>query len=123
MLGRRMVQRRVARVGFDWEEMAPVLDKVEEELGELRQAVEAEQSEAVREEIGDLLFTVVMLARQLKVDPESALEKTNLKFRRRFAWMEQELGRRNTPLDGAGAELLEQLWNESKSALESASGP
>jgi MazG family protein len=123
MLKARRLGEQAARVGFDWDGPSAVLEKIEEELGELRSAVAHGGRGEVHGEIGDLLFTVVMLARQLKIDPESALEKTNLKFRRRFAWMEQELERRNKPLDGAGAALLEQLWDESKSALESASGP
>ncbi len=123
MLKARRLAEQAARVGFDWDGPSAVLEKIEEELGELRSAVADGGRGEVHGEIGDLLFTVVMLARQLKIDPESALEKTNLKFRRRFAWMEQELERREMPLDGAGAELLEQLWDESKSALEAASGP
>jgi len=123
LLKARRLGEKAARVGFDWDGPAAVLDKVAEELSELRSAVADGEREEIEGEMGDLLFSVVMLARQLKIDGETALEKTNLKFRRRFAWMEQELERRNTPLDGAGTELLGQLWDESKSALESSSGP
>ncbi len=114
MLKARRLGEKAARVGFDWDGPGAVLDKLEEELSELRSAVADGGPDEVQGEMGDLLFTIVMLARQLKIDAETALEKTNLKFRRRFAWMEQELERRNTPLESAAAELLEQLWDESK---------
>ena len=121
MLKARRLGEKAARAGFDWDGPAPVLDKLAEELGELRSAVADGGRDDVRGELGDLLFTVVMLARQLKIDPETALETTNSKFRRRFAWMERELERQHTPIEGAGAALLEQLWDEAKTALDRAS--
>ncbi len=117
LLKARQLGDRAARVGFDWNGPEPVLEKLEEELSELRSAVSEGRNDEVQDELGDVIFTAVMLARQLKVDPEAALERTNRKFRERFAWIEQELVRRKTRLDEAGAELLEQLWGQSKSAL------
>ena len=105
---------KAARVGFDWERPADVLNKVEEELGELRQAVEQQDRSAVREELGDLLFSLVMLARKLDVDPEGALERTNLKFVRRFNWIESELAKERKRVDEEDVERLEQLWNAAK---------
>jgi tetrapyrrole methylase family protein/MazG family protein/ATP diphosphatase len=105
---------KASRVGFDWERPTDVLVKIHEELGELREAVEQEDRAGVREELGDLLFSLVMLARKLDVDPEGALEQTNLKFIRRFSWIEGELRKDAKRVDEEDAERLEQLWNASK---------
>jgi uncharacterized protein YabN with tetrapyrrole methylase and pyrophosphatase domain len=115
----RCLGERAAKVGFDWERPEQILDQAEEELRELRFALADGGKAAVRGEIGDVLFTIVMLARRLKIDPEAALENTNGKFRARFGWIERELARRGTPFDAAGFELLERMWRESKAALES----
>lgn len=106
---------KAARVGFDWSRPEDVLDKVEEELAELRAAAASGKRLAEREEIGDLLFTVVMLSRRLDVDPEEALEHANLKFQARFMEIERELRRRAIPIEEAGAQLLDELWNRLKS--------
>jgi MazG family protein len=105
---------KASRVGFDWERPLDVLDKIHEELGELREAVGQEDRTAVREELGDLLFSLVMLARKLDVDPEGALERTNLKFVRRFSWIEKELAKERKRVDQEDTERLEQLWGEAK---------
>lgn len=105
---------KAARVGFDWERPVDVLDKVYEELGELREAVEQEHRSSVREELGDLLFSLVMLARKLDVDPEGALEQTNLKFIKRFGWIEGELRKQHRRVDDEDVDRLEQLWDASK---------
>jgi MazG family protein len=112
---------KAARVGFDWERPRDVLDKIHEELDELRRAVHGEDRSAVREELGDLLFSIVMLARKLDVDPEGALEQTNLKFTRRFTWIEQELDKQDKLVQDEDVETLEQLWQASKRAVDSAS--
>jgi tetrapyrrole methylase family protein/MazG family protein len=106
---------KAARVGFDWERPESALEKVDEELGELRQALKSGDPAAAREEIGDLLFAVVNVARKLDIEPEGALSGTNLKFTRRFGWIEQELVRRDIPIASAGLELLEELWQQAKS--------
>jgi MazG family protein len=103
---------KAAKVGFDWPDRAGLLEKVEEECHEIEAEVLAGAApEAVEGEVGDLLFTVVNLARHLKVDPELALRRTNAKFRRRFAAMEQASGRE---LSERNAAELEALWAQAK---------
>jgi len=106
--------RRAASVGFDWDDTAAVLKKVDEEFAELRDALAEKNPEAVREELGDLLFSLVMVARHEHLDAEAALEQTNRKFIHRFNNIESELKRRNIPIEQAGLPLLEQLWAEAK---------
>jgi nucleoside triphosphate diphosphatase len=103
---------KAAKVGFDWPDRAGLLEKVEEECREIEAAVESgTAAHAVEDEVGDLLFTVVNLARHLKVDPELALRRSNGKFRRRFAAMEQASDRR---LSEHTAGELEALWAQAK---------
>ncbi len=107
------LQKRAARVGFDWPDIAPIFDKLAEETAEL-QAARAESPEALFEEMGDLLFAAANLARHLDIDPEAALRAANAKFIRRFAAIEQALaaeGRR--PEDSTLAEM-DALWNAAK---------
>ena len=85
------ISKKAAKVGFDWENAGQIFDKLDEEAGELKKAIEENNSEEISEEIGDLLFVVVNLARKLGVEPETALKKTNRKFRRRFKFIEDEL--------------------------------
>jgi uncharacterized protein YabN with tetrapyrrole methylase and pyrophosphatase domain len=87
------IQKRAARVGFDWKSIGPVIDKIEEELGELRREIEAGEDRPARvtDELGDVLFAVANLARHCKVDPEAALRSTNDKFEKRFRYVEQQL--------------------------------
>ncbi len=100
---------KAAQVGFDWRNAEEVVEKLHEELGELADARGAASATEVENELGDLLFVVVNLARFLKVDPEQALRKTNAKFRRRFGHIE-----RNVSLPGATIEEMEALWQEAK---------
>jgi len=116
MLKAQRLGERAAAVGFDWTRATDVFAQIEDELGELRAAVDQDDTAHAREELGDVLFTVVMLARRLKLDAEGALEQTNLKFGRRFRWIEGELARRGTVPEDAGLELLEQLWRRAKRA-------
>ncbi len=103
---------KAAKVGFDWPDRAGLLEKVEEECREIEAEVASGSShEAVEGELGDLLFTVVNLARHLNVDPELALRRTNAKFRRRFAGMEKASGR---ALSEQSAAQLEALWEHAK---------
>jgi nucleoside triphosphate diphosphatase len=119
LLAAYRLTQKAAGVGFDWPEAGEVLAKLEEEIGELREALgrhgaEGGDRDAVREEIGDLLFTVANLARKLDVDPEAALAGTNRKFRERFAAVEQGLAERGkTPADATLAEM-DELWEEAK---------
>jgi len=105
---------KAARVGFDWSTTDGVLAKVEEELGELRAGIPGGDPARLREELGDLLFTVTMLARRLGVDAEAALEGANRKFVRRFTAIEARLGREGRDVRDVGLETLDRLWNEGK---------
>jgi tetrapyrrole methylase family protein/MazG family protein len=104
-------QDRAARVGFDWPEIEGVLDKVREEIEEIRQA---ENQEQVAAELGDLFFVLVNLARWRKVDAESALRGTNLKFKKRFAYVEQGARKQGRSLSDMTLEEMDALWNEAK---------
>ena len=104
---------KAASVGFDWKEAAPVFDKLQEELDELRQAMASGEKKAQEEELGDVLFTVVNLARKLGVQSEFALRASNTKFRRRFASMESSASDAS-PITELGPEELETLWNRAK---------
>ncbi len=108
------LQEKAAGVGFDWATPEPVLGKVEEELRELKAAVQAGPQEAVAEEVGDLLFAVVNLARKLGVDPDGALERTNRKFIRRFEHIEAHARRTGRPLDRMSLEEMDRVWEKSK---------
>ncbi len=117
------LQRRAARVGFDWDRAAPVFEKVEEELSEVRAAVaDASPPAAVEDEIGDLLFAVVNLARWLKVDPEAALRRANRKFERRFRHIERSLSESGRTPESASLEELETLWGEAKAREDGPDG-
>jgi tetrapyrrole methylase family protein/MazG family protein len=106
---------KVSRVGFDWPDATSVLAKLEEEVGELKEAVAAgEGPAAVGEEIGDLLFVIVNLSRRLGVDPESALKAGNRKFRRRFQYVEERLRARGKRPADSSLEEMDALWDEAK---------
>jgi len=116
------LQKRAARVGFDWGAAEPILAKIEEEIAELRAAVAEGAPLVERElELGDLLFTVVNLARHLGIDPETALRATNAKFERRFRSMEVTATADGRPLGGRALDDLEAMWAEAKTR-ERASG-
>ncbi len=108
------LQERAAKVGFDWSEAAPILDKIEEEIGELREVLAAGQPEKVADELGDLIFALVNLGRHVKADPEQALRGTNTKFRRRFNHIETELQANGEDLHAASLERMEELWQAAK---------
>ncbi|MBZ5674629.1 MAG: nucleoside triphosphate pyrophosphohydrolase [Acidobacteriia bacterium] len=108
------IASRAARAGFDWNNVDEVLEKLREELVELDGARKAGSPEALQDEIGDLLFVIVNIARFLKVDPEQALRGTNAKFRRRFAHVEQGLEAQGKSPKEATIEEMERLWQEAK---------
>jgi len=116
LLRAEKIQKRAARVGFDWTSIGPVIDKIEEELGELRHELAAGQKDQARvaDELGDVLFAVANLARHCKVDPEAALRSTNDKFERRFRYVEQRLGEQGRKPADATLEEMEALWQEAK---------
>ncbi|MFC1908221.1 nucleoside triphosphate pyrophosphohydrolase [Chloroflexota bacterium] len=105
------IQRRVARVGFDWEDIDGVIDKLAEEINELRQADTEEERE---QEFGDLLFTLANIARRLGIDLESALRGANKRFYRRFSYMEEICRRRGLNLNKLSFEEQNALWEEAK---------
>ncbi|MBV6432893.1 MAG: Nucleoside triphosphate pyrophosphohydrolase [Bryobacteraceae bacterium] len=111
----QQISSKAAAAGFDWESAAQVFDKVREEIAELEQARSARDQGEMEGEIGDLLFTIVNLARFLKVDPEQALRRTNAKFRKRFAHVEQGLAARGKTVSASTLEEMEALWQEAKS--------
>ena len=116
MLEAEKLQHRAARVGFDWPEAQQVLDKIEEEIAELRAELEAEtvEDDRIASEWGDLAFALVNLARHLAVSPETALRGCNSKFRQRFSMIESELSRSGSDLETATLEEMEALWQKSK---------
>lgn len=107
---------RAARVGFDWPEAAPVLDKLAEEAGELIEARERLTAEAVEEEFGDLLFVMVNLGRHLRLEPEAALRRANAKFERRFREVERRLRAEGRRPGEASLEEMDAHWNAAKAA-------
>jgi ATP diphosphatase len=111
------LQRRAARVGFDWPEPLQVLDKIEEEVAELRSELKGQANAGqLSDEIGDLLFAVVNLARHLEVDGEAALRQANAKFERRFRAIEDGLCARGRRLEDASLDEMEALWQQAKAA-------
>ena len=109
------LQRRAARVGFDWPEVGPVFDKLEEELDEVRAELAAGGShERLEGEVGDLLFAAVNIARHLGVDGESALRRANQKFERRFRAVETALRAAGRDLEDASLDEMEALWQAAK---------
>jgi MazG family protein len=137
LLEAHKLSSRAAQVGFDWPDVDGLFDKLREETDELREhlkdfpapgprpqgrgvagsgrtAISEQLQSRLEEEVGDLFFVLVNIARYLSVDPESALRKTNRKFRRRFQWMEARLNEAGRTADNASAEELESLWQQAK---------
>ncbi|SJZ48719.1 ATP diphosphatase [Enhydrobacter aerosaccus] len=116
LLRAEKLQKRAARVGFDWTEIGPVIAKIEEELAELRAELQVTDGDRMRitDELGDVLFAVANLARHCKVDPEAALRSTNDKFERRFRYVEQRLAEKGRKPAEASLEEMEALWQEAK---------
>ncbi|CAN7276413.1 nucleoside triphosphate pyrophosphohydrolase [Rhizobium rhizogenes] len=108
------LQERAAKVGFDWSAPEPILDKIEEEIGELRVALESGDKAKVSDELGDLIFAVVNIGRHVEADPEQALRGTNTKFRRRFNHIETTLEAEGETLEGASLERMEDIWQAAK---------
>ncbi|TPW31342.1 nucleoside triphosphate pyrophosphohydrolase [Pararhizobium mangrovi] len=108
------LQKKASKVGFDWGDAERVLDKVEEEIAELREAMSAGRTEAVADELGDLVFALVNLGRHRNVEPEMALRDTNAKFRRRFAFIEKSLADAGSSAEEASLDAMEALWQKAK---------
>lgn len=113
------LQKRAARVGFDWESWRQVLEKIQEEQGEVVEAIEQGDAAAIEDEIGDLLFACVNLARFVKVDPEAALRSSNRKFERRFRFIEQSLAAGGQRPEQVSLDVMEQLWLQAKQVEKS----
>lgn len=105
---------KAAKVGFDWTDVSQIFEKLHEETDELRRAIDGRDQGEISEEVGDLLFVIVNLARRLDVEPETALKKTNRKFRQRFLHIERRLNEKGVPLQDASLDDMDELWQEAK---------
>lgn len=114
------IQKRASSVGFDWSSLPPVLAKVDEELQEVRDALASGDQAAISEELGDLLFATVNVARHLKVNPEAALRAANIKFSERLQAVEQQAWQQNVALSDCTEAQLDAMWNVAKQMLSSA---
>lgn len=106
------LQKKAAKAGFDWEDHRGVLEKIKEEIAEIEEAVDSREREHIEEEVGDLLFSVVNLARKLKINPEDAIENTNKKFESRFRYIESKIDIKNATL-----KEMERYWEEAKNEI------
>ncbi len=110
----RRIQEKAANVGFDWDELPPVLDKIDEEITELKEAVELKDPENIKDEMGDVLFSLVNLSRFLDINPEEALRMTISKFETRFAQVEKELKKRGKSFTDSTLKEMDEIWNTVK---------
>ena len=108
------LQKRAARVGFDWPEISQVLDKIDEETKELIESKKNQPQQRINEEFGDLMFSIVNLGRHLKVDPEEALKQTNRKFINRFNFVESSIRSQGKKIEDTSLEEMEALWQQAK---------
>ncbi|NLA45012.1 MAG: nucleoside triphosphate pyrophosphohydrolase [Candidatus Cloacimonetes bacterium] len=108
------MQEKAASVGFDWDDVPPILEKIDEETKELKSALETEDQTLIKEEVGDLLFTIVNLARKLHLDAESALKETARKFSKRFQYIEEQYRQNGENINEASLEELNSFWELSK---------
>ena len=117
MLEARQIGKAAAKVGFDWRRFDDLIGKLDEEIEELQQAralQSADRAGRMEEEVGDLLFMLVNIARHLKVNPELALRRANAKFRERFGYVERRLREQGKSMESAGLEEMEELWQQAK---------
>lgn len=114
LMAAQKVQKRVAKVGFDWPEIGPVLEKVREEVDEVSEAMDGEGEEALAEEIGDLLFAVVNLARKSGLEAELLLHRANRKFVKRFQAVEDSLRENGRDIEAADLEEMDAAWDAAK---------
>ena len=110
------LQKRAARVGFDWPNILQVLEKIEEETKELVEAKELESQEKINEEFGDLMFSIVNLGRHLGVDSEEALKQTNRKFTNRIKFVEDSIHSQGGEIENTTLEEMETLWQQAKNS-------
>jgi len=119
LLEGQKLTKKAAKVGFDWENAEQIFDKLNEEVDELKKEISEQNADKIEEEIGDLLFVVVNLARKFDVDAETALKRTNRKFRQRFEFIENKLKLRGKNLEESNLQEMDSLWNESKRKTQS----
>ena len=110
----RKLQKRAAQVGFDWTEIGPVLDKLKEEVQEFEEALAGGDAERISDELGDVLFAAVNLARHSNIEPEVALRSANRRFEQRFRWIEAALTEQDRSLTDANLQELDALWDQAK---------
>ncbi len=115
------IQGQAATMGLDWHELAPVLDKIQEELDELRLAIR-EEPDCIQGELGDLFFSVVNAARWLRIDPETALKQTNDKFKKRCELVQKLAAEEGLPLPSSNLVELDRLWEKAKKLLADSNG-
>lgn len=108
------MQEKAAGVGFDWDNKKQVWNKFKEELNELDQALDAQEEDAIEDEFGDVLFSLINYARFIKVNPETALERTNKKFIKRFQYIEVQAKKRNRSIENLTLAEMEAYWQEAK---------
>ncbi|MGH9945891.1 MAG: nucleoside triphosphate pyrophosphohydrolase [Pyrinomonadaceae bacterium] len=108
------VTKKAAKVGFDWENAEQVFAKLDEEVAELKTEIASGNFENIEEEIGDILFVIANLARKLDIEPETALKRTNRKFRKRFKFIEDDLKASDRRLEDANLKEMDNLWNKAK---------
>ena len=108
------IQQKVRGVGFDWDERNQIWDKVREELGELEHEVESEDQEKVEAEFGDLFFSLINAARLYDIDPETALERTNKKFIKRFNFLEEQTLKKGISLKDMNLDAMNLIWEKAK---------
>ncbi len=113
------LQDRAAKVKFDWIEIEDVFDKLQEEINEVKEAIELKDTDSIEDEIGDLIFMAVNLARHNNVDPEKALRRSNRKFEQRFRIMESLMAHTNTSFKDLNLNEMEAYWQQAKKAIRS----
>jgi len=111
------IQEKASRVGFDWESLEPVIDKIEEEFKELKKEIKENIKDKIEDELGDFLFSIANLSRFLKVNPEDALRNTISKFTNRFKYIEKELKKNNKKPEDCTLEEMDKIWEESKNYI------
>jgi len=112
--------KRAARVGFEWDKPEHILDKLEEEIAELREAMASGDARHTEEELGDVAFCVANVGRRLKIDTETSVRKANVKFEQRFRFVEAKVAASGRNFDDHSLEQLEEYWTEAKAALKEA---
>ena len=108
------VQNKAGRVGFDWDNIADVVAKISEELGEFKESLKTNDRDRIEDELGDLLFSIVNLARKIEISPEDALRRTIRKFTARFQYIEKALKEKGVSIKDASLEEMDELWEEAK---------